>query len=238
MGLRGNLPIFIQNFLTDRTFQILLGTTISPEIYSQEEGVPQGAILSTTLFNVKLNGIAKELKEGVQCSLYVDDFVIFFKSRSVNTIERRLQNNIKKIAEWTLNNGFTLSPNKTVAMHFCNKKGCYDPVLTLGDQEIEFVKEHKFLGLIWDKKLTFKPHIMDLKNRCFKALNIIRVLSYSNWGSDTKTLLKLFRSLVRSKMDYGCTVYMSGDRRASECASALLKQPELKVYMLKPMSLH
>ena len=54
MGLRGNLPIFIGNFLSDRTFQIHLGTILSDKIFHQEEGVPQGAILSTTLFNVKL----------------------------------------------------------------------------------------------------------------------------------------------------------------------------------------
>ena len=44
--------------------------------------------------------------------------------------------------------------------------------------------------------------------RCRKDLNIIKVLSYSNWGSDTKTLLKVFRALIRSKLDYGCMVYM------------------------------
>ena len=52
MGLRGNLPIFIQNFLSERTFQILLGATLYMDKFSQEEGVPRGAILSTTLFNV------------------------------------------------------------------------------------------------------------------------------------------------------------------------------------------
>ena len=51
IGLRGNLPIFISNFLTDRTFQIHLGTILS-DVFHQEEGVPQSAILSTTLFNV------------------------------------------------------------------------------------------------------------------------------------------------------------------------------------------
>ena len=48
MGLPGNLPIFIGNFLTDRTFQIHLGTILS-DVFYQEEGVPQGAILSTTI---------------------------------------------------------------------------------------------------------------------------------------------------------------------------------------------
>ena len=73
MGLRGNLPMFIQNFLSERVFTVLLGTSFS-EMKNQEEGVPQGAILSTTLFNVKLNDIAKQLTPGVNCSLYVDDF--------------------------------------------------------------------------------------------------------------------------------------------------------------------
>ena len=68
MGLRGNLLIFIDNFLTDRTFQIHLGTILS-DVFHQEEGVPQGAILSTTLFNVKINDIVKQVDPGVECSL-------------------------------------------------------------------------------------------------------------------------------------------------------------------------
>ena len=215
MGLRGNLPIFIQNFLSERTFQILLGTTCSNP-FKQEEGVPQGAILSTTLFNVKLNGIAEELTDGVKCSLYVDDFVIFFRSSTLEAIERQIQININKIVNWTTKNGFTVSPNKTVAMHFCKcrRKTCREPELFINNNRIEVVKEHKFLGLIWDKNLNFKAHLKYLKSKCNKALNIIRVLSYSNWGSDSKILLKLFRSLVRSKIDYGSVVYSLGDAKA------------------------
>ena len=50
-------------------------------------------------------------------------------------------------------------------MHFCPNKKCMDPVLKLDDDPIQFVKEAKFLGLIWDNKLTFdfEPHIKYLK---------------------------------------------------------------------------
>ena len=41
----------------------------------QEMGVPQGSILSVTLFSVKINSITQCLKPGVDCSLYVDDFL-------------------------------------------------------------------------------------------------------------------------------------------------------------------
>ena len=90
----------------------------------------------------------KVLPSDVYCSLYVDDFVIFFRSRTINAIERRLQTAIDKIVKWTTKNGSTVSSNKTVAMHFCKMRSCYDPVLNLNNQPIEFVKEHKFLGLI------------------------------------------------------------------------------------------
>ena len=61
-------------------------------------------------------------------------------------------------------------------MHFCPDKKCMDPVLKLDNDPIQFVKEAKFLGLIWDTKLTFEPHIKYLKARCQKSLNILSSL--------------------------------------------------------------
>ena len=58
MGLWGNLPIFIGHFLSDKTFQIHSGTVLSDKIFHQED-VPQAAILSTSLFNIKINDIVK-----------------------------------------------------------------------------------------------------------------------------------------------------------------------------------
>ena len=99
-------------------------------------------------------------------------------------------------------------------MHFCPDKTCMDLVLKLDNDPIQFVKEAKFLGLIWDTKLTFEPHIKYLKARCQKSLNILKVLSRTEWGADQTTLLKLYRSLVRSKLDYGCIVYGSASKTA------------------------
>ena len=151
---------------------------------------------------------------GVECSLYVDDFVIMYKSPTIDAIQRKLQYTINRLAKWTLQNGFTISKNKTVAMHFCPDKKCMDHVLELGGDPIPFVKEAKFLGLIWDTKLTFEPHIKYLKARCQKSLNVLKVLSRTEWGADQTTLLKLYRSLVGSKLDYGCIVYGSASKTA------------------------
>ena len=49
LGLRGRLPTFIESFLADRTMQVMVGSTLS-DLYDQEQGVPQGGVLSTTFF--------------------------------------------------------------------------------------------------------------------------------------------------------------------------------------------
>ena len=73
LGLRGRLPTFIESFLADRTMQVRVGSTLS-DLYDQEQGVPQGGVLSTTLFNIKINDIVNCLDNLTDCSLYVDDF--------------------------------------------------------------------------------------------------------------------------------------------------------------------
>ena len=54
MGLKGNLSTFISNFLSDRAFNVGVNSTYS-DIQEQEMGVPQGSILSVTLFSIKIN---------------------------------------------------------------------------------------------------------------------------------------------------------------------------------------
>ena len=40
-------------------------------------------------------------------------------------------------------------------------------------------------------------------------MNLLKVLSHTSWGADRTTLLKLYWSVVRSKLDYGCIMYGS-----------------------------
>ena len=74
---------------------------------------------------------------------------------------------------------------------------------------IPVVDDFKFLGLIFDRKLSFIPHIKYLKANCLKAFNLLKYLSHTNWGADRTVLLQLYLSLIRSKLDYGSIVYGS-----------------------------
>ena len=102
------------------------------------------------------------------------------------------------------------SKTKTKCMHFCQSRKLHlDPELTLDGVQIEVVPEFNYLGLLFDSKLSFIPHINYLSNKCHKALNLLRVVSSMDCGADRKVLLRLYRSLVCSKLDYGCIVYGS-----------------------------
>ena len=208
-GLRGRMPVFISHFLENRNFRVRLGSTLS-DPYEQEMGVPQGSILSVTLFSLKINSLAKVLNKDVEGSLYVDDFLMSYKAKNTKTCERQLQYCLNKIEKWCVENGFKFSQTKYVCVHFHNKRSHLpEPELTLNGKKISVVRETKFLGVTFDQKLTFIPHMKALKTRCLKALDIIKVVSNQDWGADKSVLLNLYRSLIRSKLDYGCIVYGS-----------------------------
>jgi len=57
-GLRDRLPTFTEGFLQSRNFQVRVGSCLS-QLYDQETGVPQGSILSVTLFGLKINSVLR-----------------------------------------------------------------------------------------------------------------------------------------------------------------------------------
>ena len=63
------------------------------------------------------------------------------------------------------------------------------------------------------KLLDIKPTIGEYQSvvRSIRREEVVlaRLLSHTSWGADRTTLLKLYRSLVRSKLDYGCIIYGS-----------------------------
>src|SRR4030088_1204527 len=93
---------------------------------------------------------------------------------------------------------------------FVRERGLHpDPVLSLNGKTIPVVGHTKCLGVVFDNKLSFVPHMHNLRNKCNKSLNFLKVVAHNDWGGDSETLLRLYRSLIRSKLDYACIVYGS-----------------------------
>ena len=130
----------------------------------------------------------------------------------LNRVERALQLCVNSIQKWVTENSFKFSTSKMVCIHFHQQYVFFpDPNILLRKTPINVVREAKFLGVIFNTKLTFKNHIQYLKT-CQKALDILHVVGHTDWGADCIILLHLYHSLVHSKLDYGCIVYGSARR--------------------------
>lgn len=215
-GMRGRLPLYIGRFLEDRSFQVRMNSTLS-DVHVQQSGVPQGGVLSVTLFAIKINGVAEIISRypGVYASLYVDDLHIGYNHADPIVATTHLQECLNHVSQWADLNGFKFSQSKTRAMHFNNNRGItIAPDMNLYGEIIPYTTTYKFLGLVWDCGLSWDCHINYLRGRCMKVINLLRSVSSHHWGSDQKTLMLLYKSLLRSKIDYGFIVFGSASKKS------------------------
>ncbi len=210
MGLRGNMPIFIKNFIADRTFSVKLfsETVTFSDNFVQANGVPQGSVLSPTLFLCMINDILPAPPRNLKYSLYADDCAIWHSSRVAEFSANRIQMALNRIHDWGLQWGFKFSVRKSVGVVFTHRRSP-DLQLTMGPHPLPIQDSAKFLGLHFDSRLTWRNHVSQLKTKCLKALNLLKCITGTKWGADRKSLLMLYKALIRSRVDYGSIVYGS-----------------------------
>ena len=205
-GLKGKLPILISDYLKNRTFKVKIGLNTS-EIYAQETGVPQGGVLSCTLFNIAMNTVMKELSGLVSSSIYVDDIRISYANTNPTVCKTRIQVVLNKLQEWATNNGFKFNTTKTEWMFFY--RNIREPVnvnLTMYGKELKKVENKQFLGIILDRMLNWKPHIENLKAQCLRDINILYVISNKNKSITPRMIIRTYKSIIQSRLEYGCEV--------------------------------
>ena len=212
MQVKGNMIRFVRSFLSDRLIKVKVGNTLSSP-FKLEEGVPQGSVLSVTCFAVAINNVISEISSPVRASLFVDDLAIYCTAYDAESACRYIQKSINSISKWAKHNGFKFSTSKTVAIRFtrCKRQEAV-PHLKLDGAILPYADEVKFLGMIFDSRLTWAKHIDDLKLKVKKSLNLLKVISGFDWGADKKSLLQIYDALCRSKLDYGCQIYSSASK--------------------------
>ncbi|GBM11300.1 hypothetical protein AVEN_239540-1 [Araneus ventricosus] len=113
--------------------------------FIQAEGVPQGSVLSVTLFIVHLSQILSHLPSSVHGSLYVDDLQISCQGSDMHFIEQQLQHAVNKLVAWCDKNGHAISPEKSQCVHFCRKRNLHlDPAIYIRNFAIPVVNDIRF----------------------------------------------------------------------------------------------
>ena len=159
LSFRGHLPRFIQSFLSEHSFRVRVGSTLS-ELHEQEMGVPQGSILSPALFSIKINNIVNAILKGTDCSLFVDDFALCMSRKTLNRVERAMQLCVNSIQKWVSENGFKHSTSETVYIHFHKQYVFFpEPNILLGKNTYKSSQRSKVPWYyLWDETYFKKSH--------------------------------------------------------------------------------
>ncbi|MCG8049253.1 MAG: reverse transcriptase domain-containing protein, partial [Candidatus Thiodiazotropha endolucinida] len=210
-GINGNMLQWIHNFLIDRKIQTRVGDKTS-EQKTLENGCPQGSVLSPMLFNIIVNTLdeALKLKKDIGLSQFADDSAVWATRTTLQKAVTDIQAVLNEIERWAQKWGFKVSNVKTKAIVFSKRRlNIADHSLRLFGKKLEWAKTIKFLGMTFDRLLTWKPHITELRNRCKNDLNLMRIVSGTAYGADKKALINLYKALILSKLDYGAQAYNS-----------------------------
>ena len=144
--------------------------------------------------------------------MYADDIVIYMSGNSTKFIGTKIQEYMNQLNAWFEKWGLKLSLAKTTPMLFTKSIKLHYPTIELNDKPLTFPTSHTFLGVTFDSKLQWHSQIENLTARCKRKLNFLRCLSGTKWGSSTKSLLMVYRSYIRSLLDYGCEAYDSASK--------------------------
>ena len=167
-------------------------------------GVPQESVLGPVLFSLFINDLPASLPSSVSCSLYADDLAIWSSSPSVSTAVETTQGALFRLERWSEYWCLPLNPSKCEASFFSvdPHQANLQPNLLLLGSRLCFNPTPTFLGVTFDRTLSFSKHVSSLKAKFFSLLKALRYISASSWGPSKESLSVLYKSFLRSLLTY------------------------------------
>ena len=171
--------------------------------------VPQGSVLGTVLFSLFINDLPASLPSSVSCSLYADDLAIWPSSPSVPIAVEASQRALLRLERWSEYWCLSLNPSKceasSVDPHQANLQRNF---LLLGSR-LRFKPFPTFLGVTFDRTLSFSKHVSSLKAKVFPRLKALRCISASSGGPSKESLYLLYKSFLRPLLTYASPGWFS-----------------------------
>ena len=171
-----NSSKWFRSYLTGRTQQTTIKGHLS-ETAVITAGIPQGSILGPLLFILYMNDLPLHIDNNID--MFADDSTLYTSGHSVDEIQRSLQNNLNAVTTWCEDNRMVLNVAKTKCMLITTNQRRHhlrnnQLAITLNDQDLQQVTQHKVIGVVVDENLQWREHV----NGVFKKVHCI-----SNYGA-------------------------------------------------------
>jgi hypothetical protein len=166
--------------------------------------VPQGSVLSPTLYNLYINDTPQTI--GVNLALFVDDTCLYATKRKEGYILRKVQRGLNSMSANCERWNIKINEDKTQVIYFSHQRRPPKSLLILNGRNIPFVSSVKYLDVIFDKRMTWRLHIETIEAKAFRTF--IRL--YSLFKSDRLSAnikVTLHKALIRSVMTYACPAW-------------------------------
>ena len=182
-GLSPCFARWTQSFLSD-WHACMVYQNHKSRFFRVRQGVPQGSVLGPVLFSLFINDLPDCLPSSVSCSLYADDLAIWSSSLSVSTAVEASQEALLRLERWSEYWCFPLNPSKCDASFFSvdPHQANLQPNLLLLGSRLRFIPTPTFLGVTFDRTLSFSKHESSLKAKFFPRLTALRCISASSSG--------------------------------------------------------
>lgn len=200
LGINKHIIDWVESFLDHRSHVTRVGESVS-DFIGVGSGIPQGSPLAPTLFLIMIHDLPKVIKY-CKIFLFADDAKIFI---SVGTPEnaKLLQLDIDAMCVWSEINQLPFNPDKFRVLHIGPKYNAqYN--YTISNINIPKTEVHKDLGIWIDENLNFNYHNMQLISSCNRITGAIK---RSFRTRKPELLMKMFNSVVRSKIEYCYSVW-------------------------------
>jgi hypothetical protein len=115
-----NLIKRISSFLSQRKFWVSVEGEVSTPRYMQA-GVPQGSVLSPTLYNLYINDTPHI--SSVNLALFADDTCLYATDRKEGYVLRKIQRGLDSMAAWCERWNIKINEDKTRAIYYCHRRG-------------------------------------------------------------------------------------------------------------------
>ena len=205
-GVAGCMFQWICQYLNSRKARVHVSGQYSRK-KTLKDGVPQGGVLSPTLFLVFINDIVKDLPRNVHGAIYADDLALWCSEEHITTANYRMQEALKVLEDWTKKWLVTVNYRKTTYTIFSLSPKEQKANLKLCGKTLQADNTPTYLGVTFDRRLTWKQQTEKVEARAKLRLALMKKLTGTTWGADAAILKKMYVGSVRPVLEYGVTAW-------------------------------